>query len=144
MTLTACGSAKTFTNTDEVIQALDKHKLTECEAVDNTILLSNDSVGCFIDLLLPDEEMLQSQAIIHTYDDIKQMDLFKDKCKQNDAVVFPDCSEMLEFTFSHSNVMMVVLHSVFTGKGSEGQTLNYDIQPVSDTVRDSILKDLKD
>ena len=114
--LVGCSSEpeKTFINTDEVIKALDKQNLIDCEDVDSEMFLSNDTVSCAVDT--GDEGNSNSQSglggvafNISTYDDIKQMDLFKEKCKKDDVGVVPDCNEMLEYTFFHSNVMITYL-----------------------------------
>ena len=48
--LFGCSSEKTFMNTDEVIKALDKHNLDNCEDGDSEMFLSNETVSCEIEL----------------------------------------------------------------------------------------------
>ena len=101
---------KTFRNTAEVIKALDKQNLIDCEEVDEVDrkgFLSNDTVSCA--LYTGDEIRLDNVVVfnISTYDDIKQMDLFKEKCKKD--VYDNECNSYLEYTFFHSNVMIAYL-----------------------------------
>jgi hypothetical protein len=84
------------------------------------MFLSNETQRCKINIsgLEFDYNMSESQSKewtvrdqaslwISTYDDIKQVDLFKDKCKKNDMggqsffeiAGYGDCSDMLEYTF---------------------------------------------
>ena len=87
--LVGCSSEpeKTFQNPAEVIKALDKHNVTECNDLDAEPFLANKSVICFIEL--GGGELKDVMFNISTYADIKQIDLFKDKCKKNDVGVFP-------------------------------------------------------
>tara|TARA_B100001123_G_C15143515_1_gene960570 strand:- start:145 stop:687 length:543 start_codon:yes stop_codon:yes gene_type:complete len=131
---------KTFRNTSEVIKALDKHNLINCEEVDEVDrkeFLSNDMVSCILDT--GDEIRLDNAVVfnISTYDDIKQMDLFKEKCKKDN-----DCNSYLEYTFFHSNVMIAYLKRV--GKLTEYSTAESIFHPASKDTIDSILEDLLD
>ena len=151
--LVGCSSEpeKTFINTDEVIKALDKQNLIDCEDVDSEMFLSNDTVSCAVDT--GDEGNSNSQSglggvafNISTYDDIKQMDLFKEKCKKDDVGVVPDCNEMLEYTFFHSNVMITYL-DVFVPQSLTPiafSEIEFDMRPASKDTIDSILEDLAD
>ena len=144
--LVGCSSEKTFLNTDEVIKALDKHNITECADIGRAMFLSNETVSCLLDL--GGSELGGSAINISTYDDIKQVDLFKDKCEKNDIGVVPDCSEMLEYTFYHSNVMMTVFEIFVPEQTPTPSTdpnkaisLAFDMRPAS---KDTILEDLAD
>ena len=151
--LVGCSSEpeKTFINTDEVIKALDKQNLIDCEDVDSEMFLSNDTVSCAVDT--GDEGNSNSQSglgavafNISTYDDIKQMDLFKERCKKDDVGVVPDCNEMLEYTFFHSNVMITYL-DVFVPQSLTPiafSEIEFDMRPASKDTIDSILEDLTD
>ena len=88
--LVGCSSEreKTFQNPAEVIKALDKHNVTECNDLDAEPFLANKSVIYFIEL--GGGELKGVMFNISTYADIKQIDLFKDKCKKDDIGVFPD------------------------------------------------------
>ena len=150
--LVGCSSEpeKTFINTDEVIKALDKQNLINCEDGDSEMYLSNAMVSCELDT---GDEIRNSQSgiggvvfNIDIYDDIKQVDLFKEKCKKNDVGVVPDCNEMLEYTFFHGNVMMTyvemfVPQSLTPIAFSE---IEFDFRPASKDTIDSILEDLLD
>ena len=129
---------KTFRNTAEVIKALDKQNLIDCEEVDEVDrkgFLSNDTVSCA--LYTGDEIRLDNVVVfnISTYDDIKQMDLFKEKCKKDDVGVINDCNWYLEYAFFHSNVMIAYL--------KKGEKLT-EFHPASKDTIDSILEDLLD
>ena len=130
---------KTFRNTAEVIKALDKHNLINCQEreVDRKRFFSNDTVSCILDTGLDtgDEIRLDNVVlfVISTYDDIKQMDLFKEKCKKD--VYDNECNSYLEYTFFHSNVMINYLKK--GGKLTE-------FHPASKDTIDSILEDLLD
>ncbi len=141
--LVSCNSEpeKTFQNPAEVIKALDRHKVTGCNDLDAEPFLANKSVICFIEL--GGGELKDVMFNISTYVDIKQIDLFKDKCKKNDVGVFPDCSKTLENTFYHGNVMMSAFEMYLSGT-NKVSTLGYDMHPVSKDYIDSILEDLKD
>ena len=141
--LVACSSEpeKTFQNPAEVIKALDKHNVTECNDLDAEPFLANRSVICFIEL--GGGELKGVMFNISTYADIKQIDLFKDKCKKNDVGVFPDCSKTLEHTFYHGNVMMSAFEMYLSGTNKES-TLGYDMRAVSKDYIDTLLKDLAD
>jgi hypothetical protein len=145
MILVACGASgktlQTFQNPAEVIKALDKHNVTECNDLDAEPFLANKSVICFIEL--GGGELKDVMFNISTYADIKQIDLFKDKCKKNDVGVFPDCSKTLEYTFYHGNVMMSVFE-MYLGGTNKVSTLGYDMRPVSKDYIDSLLEDLSD
>ena len=141
--LVGCSSEpeKTFQNPAEVIKALDKHNVTECNDLGAEAFLANESVICFIEL--GGGELKDVMFNISTYADIKQIGLFKDKCKKNDVGVFPDCSKTLEHTFYHGNVMMSAFEMYFSGTTKES-TLGYDMRHVSKEYIDSILEDLAD
>ena len=141
--LVACSSQpeKTFQNPAEVIKALDKHNVTECNDLDAEPFLANKSVICFIEL--GGGELKGVMFNISTYADIKQIDLFKDKCKKNDVGVFSDCSKTLEHTFYHGNVMMSAFEMYLSGTNKES-TLGYDMRAVSKDYIDTLLKDLAD
>ena len=141
--LVACSSEpeKTFQNPAEVIKALDKHNVTECNDLDAESFLANESIICFIEL--GGGELKDVMFNISTYADIKQIDLFKDKCKKDDADVFPDCSVTLEHTFYHGNVMMSAFEMYLSGTNKES-TLGYDMRAVSKDYIDTLLKDLAD
>ena len=141
--LVACSSEpeKTFQNPAEVIKALDKHNVTECNDLDAESFLANESIISIIELgggLLKDV-----MFNISTYADIKQIDLFKDKCKKDDVDVFPDCSRTLEHTFYHGNVMMSAFE-MYVGGSNTVATLGYDMRAVSNDYIDTLLKDLAD
>ena len=141
--LVSCSSEpeKTFQNPAEVIKALDKHNVTECNDLGAEAFLANESVICFIEL--GGGELKDVMFNISTYADIKQIDLFKDKCKKNDVGVFPDCSKTLEHTFYHGNVMMSAFE-MYLGGSNKVSTLGYDMRPVSKDYIDSLLEDLAD
>ena len=141
--LIGCSSEpeKTFQNPAEVIKALDKHNVTKCNDLDAEPFLANKSVICFIEL--GGGELKDVMFNISSYDDIKQVDLYKDKCKKNDVGVFPDCSKTLEYTFYHGNVMMSVFE-MYLSDTNKGSTLGYDMRPVSKDYIDSLLEDLAD
>ncbi len=141
--LVACSSEpeKTFQNPAEVLEALDKHNVTECNDLDAESFLANESIICFIEL--GGGELKDVMFNISTYADIKQIDLFKDKCKKNDVGVFPDCSKTLEHTFYHGNVMMSAFEMYLSGTNKES-TLGYDMRAVSKDYIDTLLKDLAD
>ena len=143
--LLGCSSEreKTFQNTAEVIKALDRQNLIDCEEVDEVDrkgFLSNDTVSCLLDT---GDEIQNSQSgldgfvvfNISTYDDIKQMDLFKEKCKKDDVGVINDCNEYLEYAFFHSNVMIAYLSKV--------ENLP-EFRPASKDTINTILEDLLD
>ena len=143
--LIACGASektfKTFQNPAEVIKALDKHNVTKCNDLDAEPFLANESVICFIEL--GGGELKDVMFNISTYADIKQIDLFKDKCKKNDVRVFPDCSKTLEYTFYHGNVMMSAFE-MYLGGTNKASTIGYEMRPVSEVYIDTILEDLAD
>ena len=145
-----CTSEKTFINTDEVIKALDKHTLTNCEDGDSKMFLSNETVSC--ELELGGSELIGSALFnISTYDEIKQVDLFKDKCKKNGVGLVPNCSDMLEYTFYHRNVMMTYVEMFLpeqtptpSADPNKLISLTFDMRPASKDTIDSILEDLAD
>ena len=98
-------------------------------------------VICFIEL--GGGELKDVMFNISTYADIKQIDLFKDKCKKNDVGVFPDCGKTLEYTFYHGNVMISVFE-MYLGGTNKVSTLGYNMRPVSKDYIDSLLEDLAD
>ena len=167
---------KTFTNTDEVIKALDKQNFEQnkcslhCDDTNSRFIkmfLSNETQRCKINIsgLEFDYNMSESQSKkwtvrdqaslwISTYDDIKQVDLFKDKCKKNDMsgqsffeiAGYGDCSDMLEYTFFHGNVAMTY-YEQFVPKLSDGsKNLQFanEMRSTSKDTMDSILEDLLD
>ncbi len=148
--LFGCSSEKTFINTNEVIKALDKHNLDNCEVGDSEMFLSNETVSCEIEL--GGSELIGSALFnISTYDDIKKVDLFKDKCEKNDVDVVPDCRDMLGYNFYHSNVMMTYVEMFVPEQTPTPSTdpnrpisLTIDMRPASEDTIDSILEDLAD
>jgi len=141
--LIGCSSEreKTFQNPAEVIKALDKHSVTKCNDLDAERFHASESLICFIEL--GGGEIKDVMFNISTYSDIKQIDLFKDKCKQDDIGVFPDCSKTLEYTFFYGNVMMSVFEMYLSGTNKQS-TLGYDMRAVSKDYIDILLKDLAD